>query len=388
MRSTTKVHDALMDAMAPGPRYLSELAAYVEEHLDTPVHVRAALTALLSDPNSYDDPRGQPSTGLSRLVQEAVLSDRAIQSHLADPTQPVSRQLIDGSWTAVWREGREATDGASRSFKYDVCISFAGDDRAIAERIANHLAGKETERRVFYDEFEKTKLWGKDLFAYLHDIYSNKSLYCIILFSNKYRQRAWTRHELRAAQMRLLTEGSTSYILPVALDPGAVPDEFSTIGFWSFATGDEERIADAAEEKINDYIGENYLPLDLIVELINHDRAAGAIVDALRSQARGRAKAGDQAAAETFQLLALIVACHSSKLCAPCRAIIDLVLFAEGPIGDAFDEDGRIRVFGDAYIMRWLGHQDPILLSAEGWQEHLDAYMQRLGPADDQDEEP
>jgi hypothetical protein len=187
----------------------------------------------LTDPAAYSTSKGEPSSTLTDFVQELVLSDRPLQRHLSNPELPVSRELIDDKWCAVWRGAR--TSGAiSTSFEYDVCISFAGADRAVAERIADALLSNKMKRRIFYDEFEKSTLWGEDLFNYLHDVYSKRSRFCLILFSHRYRQRAWTRHELRAAQTRVLTE-EEAYVLPVALDEGAVPDEFATVGYWSFA---------------------------------------------------------------------------------------------------------------------------------------------------------
>ncbi len=52
--------------------------------------------------------------------------------------------------------------------KYHVALSFAGEDRKYVEEVANELRSKGV--KVFYDKFEETKLWGKDLYVYLRDI--------------------------------------------------------------------------------------------------------------------------------------------------------------------------------------------------------------------------
>jgi len=44
-------------------------------------------------------------------------------------------------------------------FRYDVAISFAGPDRALAEELARYLASWGV--RVFYDRYEEAALWGK-----------------------------------------------------------------------------------------------------------------------------------------------------------------------------------------------------------------------------------
>lgn len=47
--------------------------------------------------------------------------------------------------------------------KYDVALSFAGEDRKYVEAVAVEL--KKLGIQVFYDKFETTDLWGKDLYS-------------------------------------------------------------------------------------------------------------------------------------------------------------------------------------------------------------------------------
>ena len=58
------------------------------------------------------------------------------------------------------------------SYKYDVALSFAGEDREYVEDVALQLKGYGV--RVFYDKFEEDKLWGKNLYDYLSDVYTQK----------------------------------------------------------------------------------------------------------------------------------------------------------------------------------------------------------------------
>jgi len=77
--------------------------------------------------------------------------------------------------------------------KYHVALSFAGEDRNYVEKVANDLRDHGVD--VFYDKFKETKLWGKDLYTYLRDIYQNKALYTVIFVSEAYRDKLWTNHE-------------------------------------------------------------------------------------------------------------------------------------------------------------------------------------------------
>jgi hypothetical protein len=358
--------------MTDAPHYLPELHRYVEENLDKPTSLLAALSAVLADPEAYSASKGQPTGTLVDFVEELILRNRPLQNFLRDPSTPVSRALIGERWSTVWREARSDSK-TSPSPEYDVCISFAGPDRPIAKGIADAIVGNGMNRKIFYDEFEKTTLWGEDLFNYLYEMYSKRSKFCLILFSHAYRQRAWTRHELRAAQTRVLEERQ-SYMLPVAIEEGGVPDEFSSISYWSFKPGDESRIAEATEEKINDYIGEHYFSIDLLSDMLRRDSATSAVLDAFKLAIKQKANAGDETGVQLLALVALIAAADMEHARRSVRAIVDLILFTSNPVDDAFDDDDRLTVAGSASVRRWLGKHGPLLLSAEGWDDFIEPY--------------
>ena len=77
-------------------------------------------------------------------------------------------------------------------FEYDVCLSFAGENRSYVTRVAAYLRTKGA--RIFYDLYEQTKLWGKDLYAHLDDIYRNKARFCVMFISEAYGRKLWTNH--------------------------------------------------------------------------------------------------------------------------------------------------------------------------------------------------
>lgn len=55
-----------------------------------------------------------------------------------------------------------------KNVKYDIALSFAGEDRVYVDKVANLLRDKGI--RVFYDLFEEEKLWEKNLYDYLSDM--------------------------------------------------------------------------------------------------------------------------------------------------------------------------------------------------------------------------
>ncbi len=116
----------------------------------------------------------------------------------------------------------------SGQFEYDVALSFAGEDRDIAERLASLLSDNGV--AVFYDDYEQDKLWGKDLYQHLQTIYRDKARYCIIFISKHYAQKLWPRHELKQAQARAFQE-SSEYILPIRIDDTEIPGLNATVGY-------------------------------------------------------------------------------------------------------------------------------------------------------------
>jgi hypothetical protein len=115
-------------------------------------------------------------------------------------------------------------------FDYDVCMSFAGENRGYVGKTAGLLQKQGV--RVFYDEYEEAELWGKDLYEHLHEIYSRAARYCVVFISKEYAQKLWTSHERRSAQERAFRE-RREYILPARFDNTRIPGLADTISYVS-----------------------------------------------------------------------------------------------------------------------------------------------------------
>lgn len=132
-------------------------------------------------------------------------------------------------------------------YKYDIAVSFAGEDRPTVEAFVNALSMYDIS--VFYDSWEQAKLWGKDLYQYLDLIYQQAARYCIIFVSEHYVRKAWTKHELRSAQARAFQQNS-EYILPIKLDDTELPGLPNTIGYIDYRTTPLKDIVDVLSKKI------------------------------------------------------------------------------------------------------------------------------------------
>jgi len=112
-------------------------------------------------------------------------------------------------------------------YQYDVCLSFAGEQRPYAEQVASEL--RRLHVRVFYDDFEKANLWGKNLYDHLDWVYRQAAQFCVFLISADYGQKLWTSHERKSAQERAFREKG-EYILPARFDATEIPGLLSTVG--------------------------------------------------------------------------------------------------------------------------------------------------------------
>lgn len=145
---------------------------------------------------------------------------------------------------------------------YDVVLSFAGEDREYVEKIAYLLKSRGI--KVFYDKFETSTLWGKDLYQYFNDVYKNKAKYCVIFVSANYIEKIWPLLELKSAQAKDF-ECKNEYILPVYLENAVVPGLNKTIGHVSANEYSCEEIVGFIEEKLE----KNFDKRDIYNELKN-----------------------------------------------------------------------------------------------------------------------
>jgi hypothetical protein len=117
---------------------------------------------------------------------------------------------------------------ADSSEFYDIVLSFAGEQREFVRRIAEGL--QESNLKVFFDEYEKANLWGKNLYDHLFEIYNKRALFCIMFISEAYAKKLWTNHERSAAQAAAFS-ANREFILPVRLDDTKLPGLPETIGY-------------------------------------------------------------------------------------------------------------------------------------------------------------
>jgi hypothetical protein len=131
--------------------------------------------------------------------------------------------------------------------RYEIALSFAGEDRTYVEMVARFLQTHNVS--FFYDDYNTVDLWGKDLYTHLIEVYSKADRYVVMFISHHYATKVWTRHERRAAQSRALTERA-EYILPVRFDDTDVEGILPTVSYLDARRISPEILASKIMEKL------------------------------------------------------------------------------------------------------------------------------------------
>lgn len=137
--------------------------------------------------------------------------------------------------------------------KYDFALSFAGNERTIAQKIFERLAALEIS--VFYDRNEQATILSENVEEYLYPIYNSEAIYVVPLLSPNYPNRVWTKFESRAFKERF----GQNAVIPIWFKgTDAVFDLSREYGGIAFDTdGDEDeqidQIVAALAKKIEEY---------------------------------------------------------------------------------------------------------------------------------------
>ena len=142
-------------------------------------------------------------------------------------------------------------------FKYDVGLSFAGEQREFVEMVAEELKSRGI--RVFFDDYERDVLWGKDLYAHLCEVYQRMCRFCVIFVSKEYAEKVWTNQERQSAQARAMSE-KQEYILPARFDDTPIPGLLDTVGYIDLNETTPIELCDLLRAKLGKDQRQNYLP--------------------------------------------------------------------------------------------------------------------------------
>lgn len=132
-------------------------------------------------------------------------------------------------------------------FEYDIVLSFAAEDTTVAEEFAGLLQARN--KKVLLDTYQAVELAGGDLVNHIAELYRTKARYCVLLISQHYPLKKWTKAERMDTQEHAFRDAD-EYILPIRLDSREVPGISETSGYRDLREHSLERIADWIEKKL------------------------------------------------------------------------------------------------------------------------------------------
>ena len=113
---------------------------------------------------------------------------------------------------------------------FDIAISYASEDKSIAEEIAKGLRNNNI--NVFYDGFFQDELWGEDLSVILEKILLEKSDFCLMLVSKNYINKFWATQEQHAIARQIAEK--RPFILQLKIEDIDVPGIPKTVHYIKF----------------------------------------------------------------------------------------------------------------------------------------------------------
>jgi hypothetical protein len=132
-------------------------------------------------------------------------------------------------------------------FEYDVALSFAKEDRNVAEEFASALGAKNI--NVFFDEIQADQSGGSDPVFHIAELCRTKAHYCVMLISQHYPLNKWTEAERTSVRQHALRDVD-EYFLPVQLDHTEVPGITEAAGYRNLRQHPLERIVDLLQQKL------------------------------------------------------------------------------------------------------------------------------------------
>ncbi len=80
------------------------------------------------------------------------------------------------------------------NFKYDFAISYAGEDRKIADGIYKKLKELDRECKIFYAPYKINEIIGNNGETFFENAFKSSKI-LIVIFSENYKRKEWTRYE-------------------------------------------------------------------------------------------------------------------------------------------------------------------------------------------------
>ena len=144
--------------------------------------------------------------------------------------------MIKCCLASIDHAGVDMAEGRAADYRFEVAISFAGDDkRDLVRTIAKILEDELGSGRVFFDEWFEAELAGPDAQIVLQNIYRRSTRLVVMCVCKRYAEKPWIQEEWRAIQSfeRDLRDAASDNIkrlrfLPLRFGDGEIDGLFDT----------------------------------------------------------------------------------------------------------------------------------------------------------------
>lgn len=134
--------------------------------------------------------------------------------------------------------------------RFQVALSFPGEDRAFVSRVAARLAEQLGQKRVLYDGYYEAEFARIDLDTHLQRLYHDESELIVVFLSANYELKEWCGLEWRAIR-DIIKRRKESTVMPVRFDNTDIPGLFSNAGYIWVGDREPETIADLILQRLD-----------------------------------------------------------------------------------------------------------------------------------------
>jgi len=130
----------------------------------------------------------------------------------------------------------------SKSYRFQIALSFPGEYRQRVERIAEALAVRAGKENILYDQWHRAEFARPNLDVYLPKLYHDQSLLIVFFLCGEYAAKEWCGLEWRVGRS-LLKQQEDDRLMFLRLDRADIPGLYSIDGYLDISAMPDEEVA-------------------------------------------------------------------------------------------------------------------------------------------------
>jgi hypothetical protein len=152
--------------------------------------------------------------------------------------------------------------------RFQIALSFPGEQRAYVAQVAEHLANEIGRERLLYDQYHEAEFARPNLDSHLQGLYHDQSELIAVFLCADYERKEWCGLEWRALR-DLIKRRRDAEIMPLRFDATEVAGLFSTDGYvWIGDGRSPTEVADLILQRWRQETGQQPKPPQPVIPLI------------------------------------------------------------------------------------------------------------------------